>query len=73
MLIPAAEREQIAFDNKLKEIKKYRPRTVENINNKASALKNANNLYDGREMIINAFKKKLFPLAFGNYYEEFKE
>ena len=24
-------------------------------------------------MIINAFKKKLFPLAFGNYYEEFQE
>ena len=72
MLMPAVEREQIAFDNKLKEIKKYRPRADENINNKASTLKNAN-LYNGREMIIDTFKNKLFPLASGNCYEEFKE
>ena len=73
VLILAAEREQVAFDNKLKKIKKYRSRTDVNINYKASTLKNANKFYDGRKMIIDAFKKKLFPLASGTYYEEFKK
>ena len=34
--------------------------------------KNAQNLYDGREMIIIAFENKFFPLYSGNYYEELK-
>ena len=73
MLIPAIEREQGIFDDKIEELKKYRPRTENNISDKNKVLTNAQNLYDGREMIINAFKNKLFPLYSGNYYEEFKE
>ena len=67
------EREQDVFDTILERLKKYKPRTEDNINDKNNVLKNANNFYDGREMIINAFKNKLFPFYSGNYYEEFKE
>ena len=73
MLIPAIEREQGIFDDKIEELKKYRPRTKDNTDIKNNLLTNAQNFYDGREMIINAFKKKLFPFYSGNFYEEFKE
>ena len=72
MLITAVQREQIAFDEKLQKFKKYRPRTDANVSAKANILKNAENLYEEREMIINAFKDKLFPLASVNYYDEYK-
>ena len=34
---------------------------------------NANNSDDRREVIVSAFKNKIFPFYSGNYYEEFKE
>ena len=55
------------------ELKKYRPRTTDNTDTKNNLLNNARNFYEGREMIINTFKNKLFPFYSGNYYEEFKE
>ena len=73
MLILAIEREQSVFDDKIEELKKYRPRTTDNTDTKNNLLNNARNFYDGREMIINTFKNKLFPFYSGNYYEEFKE
>ena len=73
MLIPAIEREQDIFDDKNEELKKYLPKTKDNIDTKYNLLTNALKFYDRREMIINAFKNKLFPLYSGNYYEEFKE
>ena len=75
VLIPAIEREreQVVFDGIIEKLKKYKPRTEDNVNDKDNVLKNAQNLYKEREMIINTFKNKLFPLYSGNYYEEFKE
>ena len=73
ILIPAVERDQDVFDTIVKKLKKYKPRTENNINDKDNVLKNAQNLYDGREMIINSFKNKLFSFYSGNYYEEFIE
>ena len=70
ILIPAIVREQDTFDYKIEELKKYQPRTKENVSDKNKVLINAQNVYDGREMIITAFKNKLFPLYSGNYYEE---
>ena len=57
----------------IEKLKKYKPRTKDNIKDKNNVLKNTQNLYDGREMIINAFKNKLFPLYSGNYYEDYKK
>ena len=73
MLIPAIERERGIFDDKMEELKKYRPRIKDNTDTKNNLLTNAENFYDGREIIINGFKNKLFPFYSGNYYEEFKE
>ena len=57
----------------LEKLKKYTPRSAVNIEDKKNVLENAQNLYDGREMIVDAFKNKLFPLYSGNYYEEVRE
>ena len=73
VLIPTVERNQDVFDNILEKLKKIRPRTEDNISDKNKTLTNAQNFYDGREIIINAFKNKLFPFYSGNYDEEFKE
>ena len=56
----------------IEKLKKYKPRTKDNIKDKNNVLKNAQNLYDGREIIIIAFENKFFPLYSGNYYEELK-
>ena len=41
---------------------KARPQNKDNkINNKRNVLNTAKNLYDGRELVINAFKSELFP------------
>ena len=73
MRIPAIERSQNIFERKIERLKKYTPGTEINIDDKDKVLKNAENLYEGRKIIIDAFKNKLFPLASGNYYEEFRE
>ena len=73
VLIPVPKNEQNASDEKLEDLKNYSPKISNNIETKDNILKNAQNLYDGREMIINTFENKLFPLASGNYYKEFEE
>ena len=73
VLIPAVEREQDVFDSIIKKLKKYHPRTDDNISDKDKTLTSAQNVYNGREMIINGFKNKLFPFYSGNYYEELEE
>ena len=45
-------------------LKKYRPRNSDYIKKRKKLLNNAKNLYFGREMIINSFKNKIFPLYF---------
>ena len=64
ILIPAAEREQDKFDDTLEILRSYKPRK----NSKYYKLKddlliNAQNFYDGRKMIIEAFKNKMLPLS----------
>ena len=62
ILIPGAEREQDEFNDELKKLEKYRPRTTKFKDDKKDFLINAQNFYDGRKMIIKAFKGKTFPL-----------
>ena len=61
VLIPGAEREQNEFDNMLKIFKKYRPRKDFMYKKlKDDLVINVKNFHDGREMIIDAFKDKIF-------------
>ena len=46
----------------LDELKKYNPRNSKYRKCKENPLINAQNFYDGRKIIINAFKDKIFPL-----------
>ena len=52
ILIPGAEREQDDFYYKLENLKKYSPRTENNIKKKISFLENIQKFYDGRKMVI---------------------
>ena len=46
----------------LKALERYNPNTPKHKKNRQNLLINAQNFYDGREIIINAFKDEIFPL-----------
>ena len=73
ILIPAAERDEDCFYEKLEEVKRYNPLTNDNINKEDSFLNNIQNFYDGREMVIDAFANEKIPLADGSYSEYYEE
>ena len=73
ILIPGAEREQDEFYDKLKKLKKYTPANEKTISKKESFLNNIQQFYDGREMVINAFKSRIIPLADGSYSQHFEK
>ena len=56
-----AEGKQDEFNGILGVLDKYAPRKSESLAAKNDILINAKNLFDGREMILNAFKNKIFP------------
>ena len=56
ILLGGAEREQNEFDDLLDDLRAYRPRNSEYTKSKESLLINAKNIYDRREMIVDAFK-----------------
>ena len=56
----------------LEDLKKYDPRTEKNINKKDSFLEYLKKFYGGREMVINAFKNRIIPLADGSSSQYFK-
>ena len=72
ILMPDVEREQDNFDDMIKILKDYKPIKPDNKKMK-SLLINSQNFYDGREMIIEAFKNKIFPFYSGNYYHDLRE
>ena len=49
------------FNVVLDALKNYSPKTPEYIRHEISLLDIAEIFYDGREMVINAFKDKIFP------------
>ena len=74
ILIWAVEREQDNFDDMIEILKVYKPKKdFQYYGRKQDLVINVQDFYDGREMIINTFKNKLFPFYSGNHYKEFKE
>ena len=61
--IEKAERIQKEFNAITDALKNYKPKKTKYKENKEKLLINAQNFYDGREMIINAFKNGIFPLV----------
>ena len=61
--IEDAERKQDEFMTIYNALENYGARKPEYVTAKNNLLINAKNFYDGREMIINAFKNKMFPLS----------
>ena len=58
-----AEKMQNEYEAQLAALEKYRPRNADYVEKRINLLSNAKNSYNGREMIINAFKNKIFPLS----------
>ena len=71
--IDAIERDQDLFIQELERLDDYHPRTEPNISNRRIILENANHFYEGKEMIIDAFKNRLIPVADGIYYRGYPE
>ena len=72
MLIPVAEREQDDFDNRFELLKDYKPKKDSKYYKlKDNHLINTKKIYDGRKMIIEGFKNKIFPLSNPDYYPEY--
>ena len=60
--IENAEMKQDEFNAVLNALKKYSPKNPEYIEEKLNILDDVKSFYDGRDMIINSFKDKIFPL-----------
>ena len=73
MSIDQAERIQDEYEAQFNALKKYRPRTPDYVKERKQLLNNAKKNYDGREMIINAFKDKVFPLNPEESFPEYKD
>ena len=59
---PALMMTEDEFNAVLNTLKKYSPKNPEHIKEKINFLDNVKSFYDGRNMIINAFKDKIFSL-----------
>ena len=68
ILLAEAEREQNEFDDLFDNLRAYRPRNPEYTKSRESLLINAKKIYDRREITIDAFNDKIFPL---NYPSDF--
>ena len=73
ILAPGEEREQDEFYYKLEKLKQYNRKTEENISERESFLKNIQNFYNGREMVIKTFKNNIIPLSDGSYFQNHEE
>ena len=61
--IEDAETNQITFEGTLNVLERYNPKKPDYKTAKDNLLLNARNLYEGRGVIINAFKDKIFPFG----------
>ena len=67
---PALMMTEDEFNAVLNALKKYSPKNLEYIKEKINFLDNVKNFYDGRNMIINAFKDKIFPFYHESRFED---
>ena len=67
--IKDAERKQDEFMAVYNALEKYNPEKPDYATARKNLLINAKNFYDGREMIINAFKNGMFPLTDDDFPE----
>ena len=68
--IEDAERKQDEFMGIYNALNNYGARKPEYVTAKSNLLINVKKIYDGREMIINAFKNKIFPLSPDNDFSD---
>ena len=69
-IIEKVERMQGEFNGVYGALEKYKPKKEPYIEKRRKLLINADNFYKGREMIINAFKNKIFPMVPTGFSED---
>ena len=69
-MIEEAEAIQEEFDAVYGALEKYKPKKEPYIGKRNKLLINAKNFYDGREIIINAFKNEMFPMTPTGFSDE---
>ena len=73
-LIPEVEREQENLELEFEKLKKYKLReSGVYYQLKEDLLKNTQHLKKGREMVVKAFKDKIFPLSDPKFYPQYAE
>ena len=66
--IGAIEIDQDLFPQDLERLNNYAPKVEPNISNRRKILENANHFFEGRQMVIDAFENRLFPMSDGSHY-----
>ena len=67
------ERKKDEFMVALDALDKYKPRKPDYETARKNILINAKHFFDGRQVIINAFKNKIFPLSTEDFFEDENE
>ena len=70
MTIEEAEAVQEEFDATSGTLEKYKAKKKPYIEKRGKLLINARNVYEGRQMIIDAFKNKIFPMVPTGFEDE---
>ena len=68
--IEDAEGKQHEFLAIFNALERYNPRKPDYVTARKNLLINVKNFYNGREMIINTFKNKIFPLSTEDFFED---
>ena len=72
-MIPEAEREQDALNDEYDRLQRYRPRPNTNYYQfREEFLNNARHLKDGRRLLTDAFRNRIFPLRDPAFYPRFR-
>ena len=71
-MIPEAEREQNALDDEYNRLQRYRPNENSRyFQIREDVLNNVGHLRDGRRLLIDAFRNKIFPLRVLAFYPQY--
>ena len=68
MMIPEAERNQYFLEVEYNRLDRHRPRNNENQTRRQNVLDSVRHLRDGRRLLIDAFRNRIFPLRDPAFY-----
>ena len=73
MMIPEAERDQEFLENEYNRLDRHRPRNNEYQVRRENVLESVRHLRDGRRLLIDAFRNRIFPLRDPAFYPQYHD